>query len=193
MTMHTPVSGWSSILYDSSSLLRSLARLPCPMHSRHSTRVFQVTGCLLSPSSHLCRIARHAASGWKGWLRSTALITPPWNWRARDSFSQSAQTFSTTLTDLPLTPTKLCSCHISGLFPARRETGKHSSVSANSVYHAGSMATQPMHATFPTWLYLMKYCITIMQALLWRLSSLQANACTQASCHPCFGGSGRLI
>ena len=130
----------------SSSLLRSLARVQCPMSCRHSTRDSQVTGCRPSPSTdHLSRMRRQAGSTSGLSLSLTALMTPPWNWRARDSFSQSAQTFSTTLTGLPPTPTKLCSCHISGVSPARRDTGKHSSVSANSVqhcWHQYSVATQ---------------------------------------------------
>ena len=119
------------ILHGSRSLLRSLARVQCPMSSRHSIRVPQVTGCRPSPPSHLCRMVQHACSTWKWWFCCAALIIPTWNRRARESFSQSAQTSSITLTCLPLIPTNVCSCHISGLSPTRRDTGKHSLVSGN--------------------------------------------------------------
>ena len=92
------------------------------MSSKHFTSVFQVTGCKPRPSSHLCRMARHALSTWKCSLSLTAQMTRLLKWRARASSSQSAEISSITLTTFPLTPTNFCSCHNSGLSPARGNT-----------------------------------------------------------------------
>jgi len=109
------------VFHGSSSILRSPASVPCSMSTKTSTRVPQVTGCRPSPSSdHRSRICRQACSTCLS-FSLTARMIPPRKWSARASFSQSAETSSTTLTTLPLTPTNLCSCHISGLSPARRK------------------------------------------------------------------------
>ena len=95
----------------------------CAMFNVHQNfyQGTQVTGCRPSPSSdHCSRICRQACSTCLS-FSLTARMTPPRKWSARASFSQSAETSSTTLTTLPLTPTNLCSCHISGLSPARRK------------------------------------------------------------------------
>ena len=93
--------------------------------------------------------------------------------RTRARFSQSAETSSTTLTVLPLTPTNLWSCHISGLSPAR---GKHIHCCLLAWQHYAISVLTLLHyiaAAMLIWLFT-THCLATQSDVIYRIIILPA-------------------